>query len=83
MLFSHFVFLLPPPLLPPRLSLPLSFHMHSFSLPTPVSMPAPQRALERQMEAHREAHSKQLGRLRDEISDKQKIIDDLTESVLH
>lgn len=34
------------------------------------------------MEAHREAHSEQLGRLRDEINDKQKIIDDLTESVL-
>lgn len=35
------------------------------------------------MESHREAHSKQLGRLRDEINEKQKIIDDLTESVFH
>ncbi|XP_063767239.1 kinesin heavy chain isoform X3 [Eleginops maclovinus] len=37
------------------------------------------RALEQQMESHRESHSKQLGRLRDEINDKQKIIDDLTD----
>uniref|UniRef100_A0A8C7MIU0 Kinesin-like protein n=1 Tax=Oncorhynchus kisutch TaxID=8019 RepID=A0A8C7MIU0_ONCKI len=33
------------------------------------------------MEAHRETHHKQLGRLRDDINEKQKIIDDLTESV--
>ncbi|XP_039972145.1 kinesin heavy chain [Xiphias gladius] len=37
------------------------------------------RALEQQMESHREAHSKQLGRLRDKINEKQKIIDDLTD----
>uniref|UniRef100_UPI0037E73BF8 kinesin heavy chain n=1 Tax=Semicossyphus pulcher TaxID=241346 RepID=UPI0037E73BF8 len=37
------------------------------------------RALEQQMESHRESHSKQLGRLRDEINEKQKIIDDLTD----
>lgn len=46
-------------------------------------MSEPKRALEQQMESHREAHSKQLGCLRDEINEKQKIIDDLTESVLH
>uniref|UniRef100_A0A8C9ZVC7 Kinesin-like protein n=1 Tax=Sander lucioperca TaxID=283035 RepID=A0A8C9ZVC7_SANLU len=37
------------------------------------------RALEQQMESHRESHSKQLGRLRDEMNEKQKIIDDLTD----
>uniref|UniRef100_A0A672ZQ40 Kinesin-like protein n=1 Tax=Sphaeramia orbicularis TaxID=375764 RepID=A0A672ZQ40_9TELE len=36
-------------------------------------------ALEQQMESHREAHSKQLGRLRDEINEKEKTIDDLTD----
>uniref|UniRef100_A0A8C7QZL7 Kinesin-like protein n=1 Tax=Oncorhynchus mykiss TaxID=8022 RepID=A0A8C7QZL7_ONCMY len=38
------------------------------------------RALVQQMESHRETHHKQLGRLRDDINEKQKIIDDLTES---
>uniref|UniRef100_A0A3Q3FIK4 Kinesin-like protein n=1 Tax=Labrus bergylta TaxID=56723 RepID=A0A3Q3FIK4_9LABR len=38
-----------------------------------------EKALEQQMESHREAHSKQLSRLRDEINEKQKIIDDLTD----
>uniref|UniRef100_A0A8C9RQK7 Kinesin-like protein n=1 Tax=Scleropages formosus TaxID=113540 RepID=A0A8C9RQK7_SCLFO len=38
-----------------------------------------QRALEQQMESHRESHHKQLGRLRDEINEKQKVIDDLTD----
>uniref|UniRef100_A0A8C2XJW3 Kinesin-like protein n=1 Tax=Cyclopterus lumpus TaxID=8103 RepID=A0A8C2XJW3_CYCLU len=37
------------------------------------------RALEQQMESHRESHSKQLGLLRDEINEKQEIIDDLTD----
>ncbi|XP_035009049.2 kinesin heavy chain isoform X2 [Hippoglossus stenolepis] len=37
------------------------------------------RALEQQMESHRETHSKQLGHLRDEINEKQKIIDELTD----
>ncbi|XP_072237933.1 kinesin heavy chain isoform X2 [Leuresthes tenuis] len=37
------------------------------------------RALEQQMELHREAHSKQVGHLRDEINEKQKIIDDLSD----
>ncbi|XP_056462509.1 kinesin heavy chain [Gadus chalcogrammus] len=38
-----------------------------------------QRALEQQMEVRRRAHSKQLGRLRDEINEKQKTIDELTD----
>uniref|UniRef100_A0A8C7IEN5 Kinesin-like protein n=1 Tax=Oncorhynchus kisutch TaxID=8019 RepID=A0A8C7IEN5_ONCKI len=37
------------------------------------------RALVQQMESHRETHHKQLGRLRDDINEKQKIIDDLTD----
>uniref|UniRef100_A0A3Q2TFA5 Kinesin-like protein n=1 Tax=Fundulus heteroclitus TaxID=8078 RepID=A0A3Q2TFA5_FUNHE len=36
-------------------------------------------ALEEQMQSHREAQSKQLGRLRDEIDEKQKTIDELTD----
>uniref|UniRef100_A0A673WVD4 Kinesin-like protein n=1 Tax=Salmo trutta TaxID=8032 RepID=A0A673WVD4_SALTR len=36
-------------------------------------------APEQQMEAHRETHHKQLGHLRDDINEKQKIIDDLTD----
>ncbi|XP_033077390.1 kinesin heavy chain [Trachypithecus francoisi] len=35
------------------------------------------KALELQMESHREAHHRQLARLRDEINEKQKIIDEL------
>ncbi|XP_045444141.1 kinesin heavy chain isoform X1 [Pipistrellus kuhlii] len=35
------------------------------------------KALELQMESHREAHYRQLARLRDEINEKQKIIDEL------
>nr|XP_043879475.1 kinesin heavy chain-like [Solea senegalensis] len=37
------------------------------------------RVLEQQMESHREMHSKQLGHLRDEIIEKQKIIDELND----
>ncbi|XP_012696542.1 kinesin heavy chain isoform X3 [Clupea harengus] len=37
------------------------------------------RVLEQQMESRRESHHKQLGRLRDEINQKQKIIDDLSD----
>uniref|UniRef100_A0A3P9NQC6 Kinesin-like protein n=1 Tax=Poecilia reticulata TaxID=8081 RepID=A0A3P9NQC6_POERE len=36
-------------------------------------------SLEEQMKLHREAQSKQLGRLRDEINEKQKTIDELTD----
>lgn len=38
-----------------------------------------QKALELQMDSHREAHHRQLARLRDEINEKQKTIDELKE----
>lgn len=38
-----------------------------------------QKALELQMESHREAQHRQLARLRDEINEKQKTIDELRE----
>lgn len=38
-----------------------------------------QKALELQMENHREAHHRQLARLRDEINEKQRTIDELKE----
>uniref|UniRef100_A0A669CV23 Kinesin-like protein n=1 Tax=Oreochromis niloticus TaxID=8128 RepID=A0A669CV23_ORENI len=40
------------------------------------------KALRHQGESHRGLHHKQLARLRDEINEKQRIIDDLTESVM-
>lgn len=36
-------------------------------------------ALEKQMQSHREQHQKQLSSLREEISDKQTLIDELKE----
>lgn len=40
-----------------------------------------QKAVRQQGESHRGLHHKQLARLRDEINEKQRIIDELTESV--
>lgn len=42
-----------------------------------------QRASRQQGETHRGLHHKQLSRLRDEINEKQRIIDELTESVIY
>lgn len=40
-----------------------------------------QKVPRQQSESHRGVHHKQLARLRDEINEKQRIIDELTESV--
>lgn len=40
-------------------------------------------ALERQMESHREQHQRQLAELRQEITDKQAVISEMTEWVAH
>lgn len=38
-----------------------------------------QKSLDEQLESHREAHQKQLSRLRDEVKEKQRMLDELTE----
>ena len=54
-------------------------HGGNGGVPALTPPPPPQKALELQLETHREAQHKQLARLRDDINEKQRTIDELRE----